>query len=116
MARESGLAVSALTRLLPRRSKATGRLADVDTDKARLWIEGLVSSAAIREAALPVLSQTERIETVDGAKFLLRDGSSLHFRLSGNAPELRCYVESVDPDTSHLALEAALDTARAAVT
>lgn len=116
MARESGLTIGALTRLLPRRSKATGRLADVDTIKAQLWIDELVASAAARAAALPALSQTERIETTDGAKFLLRDGSSLHFRLSGNAPELRCYVEGPDAASSRFALAAALDTARAAVT
>jgi phosphomannomutase len=31
---------------------------------------------------------------IDGLRFELRDGSIIHYRASGNAPELRCYVEA----------------------
>ena len=67
-----------------------GRIADVDTQRGKVWIERLVASPK----SLRLLDKTEDIQTVDGAKFMLADGNSLHLRLSGNAPELRVYVES----------------------
>ena len=33
---------------------------------------------------------------MDGIRFTCSDGSVVHFRQSGNAPELRCYVETSD--------------------
>ena len=34
------------------------------------------------------------IDLTDGVRFGLADGSIIHFRASGNAPELRAYVET----------------------
>ena len=92
-AKENGKPVSALVAGLPARAKATGRLADIDTHRSKAWIERLVASPGM----LPLLRETQNIQTVDGAKFVLADGNSLHLRLSGNAPELRLYVETSNP-------------------
>lgn len=108
---ESGQPVAALVARLPARAKATGRIADVDTQRGRKWIDALVA----RPDALQLLSQTEDIQTVDGAKFVLADGNSLHLRLSGNAPELRVYVETSSPATARILLQNAMDEARIAL-
>jgi phosphomannomutase len=115
MAKESGISVHGLTQKLPPRAKAAGRLPDIDTSKAQGWIERLVARPSLRETVLPMLAATTDVETLDGAKFILADGSSIHFRLSGNAPELRCYVESDDRVRSAMLLKRALDAARMAV-
>ncbi|WP_421270461.1 phosphomannomutase [Aeromonas taiwanensis] len=39
----------------------------------------------------------DSIDITDGLRIMLNDGSIIHLRPSGNAPELRCYVESDDP-------------------
>lgn len=36
------------------------------------------------------------VQTADGVRFLSRRGEMVYFRASGNAPELRCYVEAPD--------------------
>ncbi|WP_394229058.1 phosphomannomutase [Shewanella colwelliana] len=38
----------------------------------------------------------DRLDETDGVRFFLHDGSIVHIRASGNAPELRCYVETND--------------------
>jgi phosphomannomutase len=111
-AREAGLSVSELVEKLPARAKATGRLADVDTQRSRAWIESLVAAPT----RLRMLQKTADIQTVDGAKFVLTDGDSLHLRLSGNAPELRVYVETSNPDSARILLNNALEEARNALT
>jgi len=111
MAREERVSLADLTQILPRRAKATGRVANIDTTQAQLWINGLIATPS----ALPQLVHTAKIETLDGAKFVLGDGSSLHFRLSGNAPELRCYVECDSPELARIGLEQALEQARLAL-
>lgn len=103
--------VAALVAQLPPRAKATGRIPEIDTARGRLWIEQLV--AAPKRLAL--LEKTADIQTVDGAKFMLADGNSLHLRLSGNAPELRVYVETSTPATAQTLLQTAMAEARIAL-
>jgi phosphomannomutase len=110
-AKEAARPVSALVAGLPPRAKATGRLPDIDTHRSKAWIERLVASPGM----LPLLKETQNIQTVDGAKFVLVDGNSLHLRLSGNAPELRVYVETSSPDSAELLLRDAMAEARIAL-
>jgi len=108
---ESGVTVAELVGRLPARAKATGRLADVDTSRGARWIEGLVAAPN----TLQLLSNTAQVETVDGAKFVLADGNSLHLRLSGNAPELRVYVETSSAASAQSLLQNAMSEARNAL-
>ena len=39
-------------------------------------------------------AKLERADRTDGVELQLSGGSTLHYRASGNAPELRCYAES----------------------
>ena len=108
---ESGATVADLVRKLPARAKATGRIADVDTSRGARWIEALVAAPN----TLKLLSGTAQVETVDGAKFVLADGNSLHLRLSGNAPELRVYVETSSASSAQNLLQNAMIEARNAL-
>ena len=42
----------------------------------------------------PVGDPIVRLEIMDGVKLFLASGSTVHYRASGNAPELRCYVQA----------------------
>ncbi|PSV32336.1 phosphomannomutase [Photobacterium sp. GB-72] len=42
--------------------------------------------------------EVESIDTTDGLRISLESGNIIHFRPSGNAPELRCYAESSTVD------------------
>ncbi|WP_434145002.1 phosphomannomutase [Photobacterium leiognathi] len=43
-------------------------------------------------------TEVESIDTTDGLRISLESGDIIHFRPSGNAPELRCYAESSTVD------------------
>lgn len=108
---EACVQVADLVAELPPRAKATGRIADVDTLRSARWIETLVATPS----RLQALRTTAEIQTVDGAKFVLADGDSLHLRLSGNAPELRVYVETSTPASAQILLQNVIAEARNAL-
>ncbi|HEY9010131.1 MAG TPA: phosphomannomutase [Devosia sp.] len=110
-AAEAGVPVADLVAELPARAKATGRISDVDTVRSAQWIDGLVATPH----RLQALKNTAEIQTVDGAKFMLDDGNSLHLRLSGNAPELRVYVETSTPASAQILLQNVIAEARDAL-
>lgn len=49
---------------------------------------------------------------VDGLRVTLKDGRIIHFRPSGNAPEMRCYVEAEDAENAEALLRAGLERVR----
>ena len=49
---------------------------------------------------------------IDGLRVTLSDGRVVHFRPSGNAPEMRCYVEAPDEDAAQELLTAGLTRIR----
>ncbi|MFQ0814943.1 phosphomannomutase [Brucella anthropi] len=53
-----------------------------------------------------------RTETIDGVKLFFHSGNAIHYRASGNAPELRCYVEASDESQAETLLETGLAIAR----
>jgi phosphomannomutase len=46
---------------------------------------------------------------VDGLRVALAGGRTIHFRPSGNAPEMRCYVEAETEEAAEVLLQAGLD-------
>ncbi len=52
------------------------------------------------------------ISDIDGLRVTLTDGSIIHFRPSGNAPEMRCYVEAETADQAERLLEQGLECIR----
>lgn len=52
---------------------------------------------------------------IDGIQFWLEGGAMIHYRASGNAPELRCYVEADNRPAAEAALGWAFDAARRAL-
>ena len=93
----------------PRRKTASDRLADVPTDRSAALVAGLTTDSAARSEFLTGLGADADggIDTTDGLRMTGRDGRVLHIRPSGNAPELRLYVEADDADAAEALLVAA---------
>ena len=73
------------------------RLQEVPQEKSQLLITRLLEDAAARTAFLTPLGRTEvTVDLTDGLRMILNDGAVVHIRPSGNAPELRAYVETQD--------------------
>lgn len=55
------------------------------------YLRGLPSNAS---TFLRGIGEVESVSDIDGLRIRLRDSRTIHFRPSGNAPEMRCYVEA----------------------
>ncbi|WP_196259684.1 phosphomannomutase [Pelagibacterium limicola] len=86
--------LSALVADLPSRAMKADRLKDIAPDSGGAFVAGMAGNKEWRAAFARLLAETEAIDTTDGTRLTLADGSIVHFRQSGNAPELRCYVEA----------------------
>jgi phosphomannomutase len=89
---EQGRTLRQLVEDLPPRRTAADRLTDVPGEVS----QGLVARLLQRDPTLlpDGAGDIEQVDTVDGTRLTLANGTVIHVRPSGNAPELRCYVEA----------------------
>ncbi|KHJ54119.1 phosphomannomutase [Aureimonas altamirensis] len=91
------------------------RLPDVQAQDSGPFLERLSTDRAYAEAFFQGIGDVASFDKVDGVRFVLGDGSVIHFRASGNAPELRCYVEAESPVRADELLAFGLASARDAM-
>ena len=112
LAKEKVLTISALLKTLPERYTVSNRLKNFPTDLSQAILSPLLAlplGEALKAgeklvgelAGCPVA-----LNSTDGLRLTFESGDIIHFRPSGNAPELRCYTESVS-ETRAVALNAA---------
>lgn len=86
--------LSALAADLPPRFMKADRVQEVSAEAADLFLTTLQSDAVARAEINERLTALVATDTLDGVRMTLVDGAIVHFRQSGNAPEMRCYVET----------------------
>lgn len=112
-ASEAGVSISELVAAMPQRRTATDRLKDIPRDVSAAIVESILSGDT---AHLPDgLGAPVSVDQTDGARMRFEDGRILHIRPSGNAPELRCYVEADSNDAADALLADALAQLKKAV-
>lgn len=93
--------LSTLSAELPARYTASDRLQEFPTETSRVLIARLAASHAAIDALLTEVGgcggKVSRTDETDGLRILFDNGEIVHFRPSGNAPELRCYAEAGTP-------------------
>ena len=95
MAREAGVRVSTLRQRLPPRFTASDRLQDFPSEKSRTLLQKFSASLAALETLFDGLcGKPLGMDQTDGLRITLEGDEIVHFRPSGNAPELRCYAEA----------------------
>lgn len=99
LSKNSEKPVSRLIDDLPKRFTVSDRIKDCPITSSRPWIDRLSQQLRDKDASgfsllFPNLSAIERVDETDGIRLELCDASVVHFRLSGNAPEFRCYTEA----------------------
>lgn len=97
MAARDGVPVAELVRRLPLRAALSDRLTEVPTEKAAALLARLVGEPEFAAAYFAEAGEIAGVSTTDGPRFTLKSGDIVHYRPSGNAPELRCYVEGMAP-------------------
>jgi len=93
--------LSALVAALPQRYTASDRLQNFATEKSKALLENWSGAVDNMLQALHLDEAVSGVDTTDGLRVTCQSGNIIHLRPSGNAPELRCYVETDAAPTSH---------------
>ncbi len=96
MAKERQLSLSRLVDDLDIGFALADRLQHVPGEASRQFLSRLALDRDYAAAFFAPVGMVKAVDDLDGLRFQFVDGSILHFRASGNAPELRCYVEAQD--------------------
>ncbi len=105
-----GKPLSELRAALPLQHALADRLQDVPSQRSEAFLSRLRTDSSYAEAVFAPHG-ISRSASIDGLQFWTRSGAMVHFRPSGNAPELRCYVEADTAEAARSLLAWGLDTA-----
>lgn len=105
-AKKRNLSVRELADELPERAMVADRLKAVAAEIGNGLVAELAHSRALRTALGSELGELAGLDTTDGTRMTRTDGVIVHVRQSGNAPELRCYVEAHNAQDAHQVLAA----------
>ncbi|WP_244542441.1 phosphomannomutase [Devosia psychrophila] len=109
-----GKRVDEVVAALPLQHAIADRLQDVPGDKSGAFLKRLEQDASFAEAFFGSHG-IAGLSTIDGLQFRTTAGDMVHFRASGNAPELCCYIEGSSPDVARALLNWAMKAAAAEV-
>jgi phosphomannomutase len=76
------------------KAAASNRLTNVAPEKSAAFVTQLQTNEAFLSEFMAPLGGVARLDDRDGLRILAGNGEVVHFRPSGNAPELRVYVEA----------------------
>ena len=91
----AGQTVAAMVGELPVRAALSDRLTDVAAARSAALLEKLAGEPAVAADYFAPIGKIAAMSSIDGIRFTLDSGDIIHYRASGNAPELRCYVEGL---------------------
>ena len=114
LAARDGVAVSALPASLPARVTRSGRLEHVPAAQSGQFLADL-ADAGRRRSYFADLGTEAASDSVDGIRTVIAGNDVLHYRASGNAPELRCYAEAGTAERADELLRWGLARARSAL-
>lgn len=91
---------------------AADRLENFATERSAALMAFLRGSAENLDRFLMPIGEAASTSDIDGLRVTLKDGRIIHFRPSGNAPEMRCYVEAKTEEDAAQLLKAGLNEIR----
>lgn len=107
MAQMNNVPINALCEGLPLRYTASARLQDIPNEKTNYFLTRL-SNGVERISFFKPFGSVKTWDGIDGLRTLLENGDIIHFRASGNAPELRCYSEAANQQRADFLVKEAL--------
>ncbi|GBQ32632.1 phosphoglucosamine mutase [Gluconacetobacter sacchari DSM 12717] len=112
LARRQNTDLAGLVATLPPRFTLSDRLMNMPTAQSQAEIEKLARHPAEGARALGFIHQPEdlaHVDQTDGLRMTFANGEVIHLRPSGNAPELRIYVEADTPERAAALLKTGFD-------
>jgi phosphomannomutase len=102
MAKENGCKLSQLLHDLPTRYTGSDRLQSFPVEVSHRILAALsASTEAITTLLTTIGGRPTHIDQTDGLRIYLDNTEIIHFRPSGNAPELRCYAEAASQERAN---------------
>ena len=89
---------------------AADRLENYPTEKSQALMAHLRASPENLSGFLAPIGKVAKTSEIDGLRVTLDDGRVIHLRPSGNAPEMRCYVEAQTEEDAAALLKQGLQT------
>lgn len=111
LAAREGRSVHDVVAALPLQVALADRLQNVPAAKSQAFLSRLRDEKGYAEALFAPHGIASRSD-VDGLQYRTDSGDMVHFRASGNAPEMRCYVEGSSPDVAANLLDWAMGVLR----
>jgi phosphomannomutase len=111
-AAERTLSVAQLVATLPTRHARSDRLEHVPAERSAALMARLHSDSA---GFFKDIGTVKEVSDIDGLRFAFAAGEVIHYRPSGNAPELRCYTEAATAERADALLAWGLRAAEAVV-
>lgn len=115
-ARAAGQSLNAHVAALPPRFTAADRVKEVPTEASKALIAALTEDSGARGAFFEGLGSETGLNLTDGLRVRFEDGTVVHLRPSGNAPECRVYAEAADPTRAEALVRTYLDRLAARLT
>lgn len=112
LAKKEGRALSVIASSFALPFAAADRLENFPVDTSAALMAYLRQSPDNLSAFLKPIAPVMSASDIDGLRVTLSDGRIIHFRPSGNAPEMRCYVEAGNEQASAALLHQGLDLIR----
>ena len=99
LAKLNELSISELVKTLPQRYTYSDRLKNIPTVTSKKILSNMVmgdlaTNITTIKVFFPQLGEPISIDETDGVRITFNNDDVVHFRPSGNAPELRCYTET----------------------
>ncbi len=91
---------------------AADRLENIPVEAGAALMAHLRAGPNELSGFLAPIGEVAATSDIDGLRVSLKDGRIVHFRPSGNAPEMRCYVEADDAESADTLLQAGLRRVR----
>lgn len=113
-AAKNGKTLAQVQRELPLMHAMADRLQNVPRERSARFLENLGNAPGFAEQLFADLGMSGKA-VIDGVQIWTGSGAMVHFRASGNAPELRCYVEAEQNEEARNLLDWGMRTAAGAV-
>jgi phosphomannomutase len=116
LAQQTHQALSELLRDLPQRFTFSDRIKNVPTQTSQEFVGRFDSGSpeqdinSLNKILGQALGTIVEVDHTDGLRITLANGNIVHYRPSGNAPELRCYTESNSEEAAISLNKQAMDT------
>ncbi|TXN73851.1 phosphomannomutase [Methylobacterium sp. WL18] len=114
-ARAAGTSLTDLVTSLDAGEMASDRLPNTPSERSGTFLERLGDEHFRAEFVRPIGSP-HTVDQQDGIRIGLDGGRTIHFRASGNAPELRCYAEAKTAQDAQDLVRWGLTAAAASIT